>query len=53
MDSGNIIVSRFPLTNASSWTFQNASGWQSLIPNGILHVICNLPSGARIHCFTT
>ena len=53
MDSGNVIVSRFPLTNASSWSFESTSGWQSIIPNGILHVICNLPSGSRVHCFTT
>ena len=53
MDSGNVIVSRYPLSHSSSWTFKNASGWQSLIPNGVLHAICTQPSGARLHLFTT
>ena len=53
MDSGNVILSRFPLSDASSWTFENASGWQSLVPNGVLHAICYAPSGSRVHLFTT
>ena len=53
MDSGNVIVSRYPLMDASTWAFQSASGWQSLVPNGILHAVCVPDSGVKVHLFTT
>ena len=53
MDSGNVIVSRYPLSSASMCTFQNASGWQSFVPNGILHAMCTPPTGIEVHLFTT
>jgi hypothetical protein len=53
LDSGNVIVSRYPLMDASTWAFRSASGWQAIVPNGVLHAVCVPTSGAKVHLFTT
>ena len=53
LDSGNVIVSRYPLMDASTWAFHSASGWQAIVPNGVLHAVCVPTSGAKVHLFTT
>jgi endonuclease/exonuclease/phosphatase family metal-dependent hydrolase len=52
-NTGNMILSRFPLRDASSIIFQNHAGWQSMVPNGALHATTQLPSGEPLHLFTT
>jgi len=52
-NTGNMILSRFPLRNASSIIFQNYAGWQSMVPNGALHATTQLPTGEPLHLFTT
>ena len=52
-NTGNMILSRFPLRNPSSIIFKNHAGWQSMVPNGALHATTQLPSGEPLHLFTT
>jgi len=52
-NSGNVILSRFPLRNASSFIYKATTGWQSIVPNGALHATTELPSGEFLHLFST
>ncbi len=52
-NTGNMILSRFPLRDASSIIFKSHAGWQSMVPNGVLHATCQLPTGEPLHLFTT
>jgi endonuclease/exonuclease/phosphatase family metal-dependent hydrolase len=52
-NTGNMILSRFPLRDASSVIFAHHAGWQSMVPNGVLHATCQLPTGEPLHLFTT
>jgi endonuclease/exonuclease/phosphatase family metal-dependent hydrolase len=52
-NTGNMILSRFPLRDVSSIIFQSHAGWQSMVPNGALHATTQLPSGEALHLFTT
>jgi endonuclease/exonuclease/phosphatase family metal-dependent hydrolase len=52
-NTGNMILSRFPLKDASSIIFKSHAGWQSMVPNGVLHATCQMPTGEPLHLFTT
>lgn len=52
-NTGNMILSRFPLRDPKSIIFTHHAGWQSLVPNGVLHATCQLPTGEPLHLFTT
>ena len=52
-NTGNMILSRFPLRDATSIIFRHHAGWQSFVPNGVLHATCQLPRGEPLHLFTT
>lgn len=52
-NTGNMILSRFPLRDPQSIIFTHHAGWQSLVPNGVLHATCQLPTGEPLHLFTT
>jgi endonuclease/exonuclease/phosphatase family metal-dependent hydrolase len=52
-NTGNMILSRFPLRDPRSRIFAHHAGWQSMVPNGVLHATCQLPTGEPLHLFTT
>ena len=52
-NTGNMILSRMPLGNATSMVFKSTAGWQSLVSNGVLHATTRLPDGVLLHLFTT
>eukprot|EP00960_Hanusia_phi_P057568 763601-Hanusia_phi.AAC.5 len=52
-DTGNVIISKYPIQNASEVIFRSTAGWQKMVPNGALHAACKLPSGNLLHLFTT
>lgn len=52
LNSGNVILSRFPVASATVHTFESVEGWQRLTPNGVLHAALSV-SGRSCHVFTT
>ena len=52
-NTGNMILSRMPLHNATSMVYRSTAGWQSIVSNGILYATTTLPDGVVLHLFTT
>ena len=52
-NTGNMILSRMPLQNATSMVYKSTAGWQSFVSNGVLHATTRMPDGVLLHLFTT
>jgi len=52
-NTGNMILSRMPLDNATSMVYKSTAGWQSIVSNGVLHATTKLPDGEMLHLFVT
>jgi len=49
LNSGNVILSRFPLRHATSIIFKATKGWQSFVPNGALHAATGTQFLTSVH----
>lgn len=52
-NTGNMILSRMPLQNATSMVYKSTAGWQSFVSNGVLHATTRMPDGVLLLLFTT
>ena len=49
---GNLILSKHPIVESSSHTFQTSAGWQRCMSNGVLHASVSIQNDI-VHFFTT
>lgn len=51
--TGNVIISKYPIIEANVWIYQTSSGWQKMMPNGILHAKIQLPGERLLDVYNT